>query len=449
MLSAQDNELLCRVGPGTPMGELMRQYWLPAIRTDELPAPDCPPLRVKLLGEELIGFRTTSGEVGLIQNACPHRGASLFFGRNEEEGLRCVYHGWKFDVTGACVDMPSEPAESNFKNKVHARAYPTRERGGIIWTYMGPREVPPPMPELEAYLLNDDPEKISVLHRPCNWMQGLEGELDTIHAAFLHWGFDEPGEKGSFSYYHFKERDQARFTARDTEFGASYGCYRPAEDDTYYWRIGHVLFPFFAMQANGEMGPDVKLNAYVPMDDEHTLQWELYVRTNGQERRNQRHPINRGNEPEAAPSPMTGRGYIPQTTDWYGRFNIVQNKTNDYLQDREAQRTRASYSGIPGIRQQDMAVTESMGPIYDRSREHLGTSDGMIIRARRRWIAAAKALRDGGAMPPGVDQPQIYRQRSGEIILPRSADWWEGSKPLREIRTVEESTAVEVPTPGS
>jgi phthalate 4,5-dioxygenase oxygenase subunit len=449
MLSAADNELLCRVGPGTPMGTLMRQYWIPAVRSDELPAPDCPPLRVKLLGEELIAFRATSGAVGLIQNACPHRGASLFFGRNEEKGLRCVYHGWKFDVSGNCVDMPSEPAESNFKNKVHARAYPTRERGGIIWTYMGPRETPPPMPDLEAYLINDDPEKISILHRACNWMQGLEGELDTIHAAFLHWGFDEPGEAGSFTYYHFKNRDQARFVARDTEFGASYGAYRPAEADTYYWRIGHVMFPFYAMQAQGEMGPDAKLNAYVPMDDEHTLQWELYVRTNGEERRRMRHAINRGTEPESTPSPMTGRGYVPQTTDWYGRFNIVQNAQNDYLQDREVQRSRESYSGIPGIRQQDMAVTESMGAIYDRSHEHLGTSDSMIIRARRRWIAAAKALRDNGVLPPGVDEPEMYRQRSGEVILPRSVDWWDGTESLRKIWTVPERTATEVPTAGS
>src|SRR3990172_9278991 len=137
MLSAQDNELLSRVGPGTPMGDLMREYWVPAVRSDELPSPDCPPMRLRLLGENLIAFRATSGKVGVIQNACPHRGASMFFGRNEEDGLRCVYHGWKFDVTGACVDMPSEPAESNFKNKVRVVSYPCVERNGVIWLYMG------------------------------------------------------------------------------------------------------------------------------------------------------------------------------------------------------------------------------------------------------------------------------------------------------------------------
>src|SRR3954466_9487982 len=139
MLTNEDIELMCRVGPGTPMGEMMREYWIPALTYEELASPDCPPMRLRLLGENLIAFRTTSGAVGLIQNSCPHRGASMFFGRNEEEGLRCVYHGWKFDVTGACVDMPSEPAESNFKNKVRTTAYACAERNGIIWAYMGPR----------------------------------------------------------------------------------------------------------------------------------------------------------------------------------------------------------------------------------------------------------------------------------------------------------------------
>src|SRR5215210_5231684 len=172
MLSQSDNEIPTRVGPGTLMGNLLRRYWTPALISAELPEPDCPPLRVRLLGEDLIAFRTTSGQVGLVANACPHRGASLFFGRNEEDGLRCVYHGWKFDVTGACIDMPSEPAESNFKNKVRTRAYPCVERNGMIWTYMGSRQVLPPLPDL---LPNLDPEcRVGKSMRECNFMQALE-----------------------------------------------------------------------------------------------------------------------------------------------------------------------------------------------------------------------------------------------------------------------------------
>ena len=185
MLSQQDNDMLCQVGPGTPMGNLLRQYWAPAILPSEV-TPDGPPLRFRLFGENLIAFRNTSGEVGIIQNSCPHRGASLFFGRNEEDGLRCVYHGWKFDVHGTCVDMPSEPAESNFKNKVRTLAYPVRERNGIVWTYMGPRSDPPPLPELPPNLVEES--NVWVRLEECNFMQALEGDIDTVHFGFLHAG---------------------------------------------------------------------------------------------------------------------------------------------------------------------------------------------------------------------------------------------------------------------
>ena len=417
MLSKEDNEFLCRIGPGTAMGDLMRQYWIPAIRSDELPEPDGRPLRVRLLGEDLIGYRTSSGQVGLIQNNCPHRGASLFFGRNEEEGLRCVYHGWKFDVSGRCVDMPNEPPESNFKDKIRPVAYATRERGGIIWAYLGPRETPPALPDLEATLVNDDPKRISMLHRRCNWMQGWEGEMDTVHAAFLHGGASRPEAQDpkSFNYYHYRQR-APQFAVLNTEWGTSYGAYRPAEEDSHYWRIAHMLLPFYAMQPTGPLGELCKLNAYVPMDDENTLQWECYIDMTG---KGQRRGDGRRGE------------YLPTTTDWYGRFNLVQNIANDYLIDREAQRSWQSYSGIPGIRQQDMAVTESMGPIYRRWQEHLGTTDVLIIRTRQRLIQAAKALRERGIVPPGVDSPEVYRVRSGEVVLPRGVDWWQATEELR------------------
>src|SRR5689334_15598624 len=178
MLSREDNELMCRVGPGTPMGDMMRQYWIPALIPTELPTPDGPPVRMRLLGENLIAFRVSSGAVGIVVNACPHRGASMFFGRNEEEGLRCVYHGWKFDVDGTCVDMPSEPPESNFKSKVRIKAYPTIERNSVIWMYMGNREVPPPLPELAPNL--DPACRTWKRLEESNYMQALEGDIDTV-----------------------------------------------------------------------------------------------------------------------------------------------------------------------------------------------------------------------------------------------------------------------------
>jgi phthalate 4,5-dioxygenase len=425
MLSKEDNEFLCRIGPGTPMGNLFRQYWLPAIRSDELPAADCPPLRVKLLGEELIAFRTTSGDVGLIQNACPHRGASLFFGRNEEEGLRCVYHGWKFDVSGACVDMPSEPAESNFRSKVRATAYRTHERNGIIWAYMGTRGTPPPLPELEANMLPAEQTNITVLHRANNWMQGWEGEMDTIHAAFLHGGATRPEdtEPGSLQYYEVKNRS-GKFTVRETEVGTSYGMYRAAEEDSYYWRVGHMLFPCFAMVPPGPLGQGPSFIAYVPMDDYHTLEWGVNARA--------RVLPGAGSIAAGRRTRGVARDYLPNGTGWFDRFNITQTLANDFLIDRDAQRTWKSFTGIEGIRQQDMAMTESMGPIMNRDREHLGTTDALIIRTRRKLIASAKALQEQGIAPPGVDQPEAYHQRSGGIVLPRSADWWESTRALRE-----------------
>ena len=428
MLSKAENEYLCRIGPGTPMGNLMRQYWVPAIRSDEMAEPEGPPLRVRLLGEDLIGFRTASGQVGLVANNCPHRGASLFFGRNEAEGLRCVYHGWKFGLDGTCLDMPNEPAESDFRTKVKAAAYPTRERNGIIWAYLGERSTPPPLPDFEANMVASPECVVSIIHRPCNWMQGWEGEMDTVHQAFLHSGATrvEDTVPGTFDYY-IASTPAPKFAVIDTPYGTSYGAWRPAGADAYYWRIAHMLFPFYAMIPAGLMGQQTRFAAYVPMDDEHTLHWEI---TLGLLDPSELPPEARGSEGRR-PVARSDSDYKPATSDWFGRFNLVQNMANDYLIDRQAQRSRQSFTGIPGIRQQDMAVTESMGPIFDRESEHLGTTDALIIRTRRRMIAAARALQEQGIVPPGVDNPELYRQRSGGVILPRNVNWWDATEARR------------------
>jgi len=434
MLSKEDTELLCRVGTGTPMGALIRQYWIPALLSSELPERDGAPVRVRLLGENLIAFRVTSGKVGLVQNHCPHRGASLFFGRNEEEGLRCVYHGWKFDCEGACVDMPSEPEESTFKSKIRAVAYPCVERNGVIFAYMGPRSTPPPLPDLEPNLLPTDEVVVQKALRECNWFQGLEGDVDTSHLGFLHLGAVKPEntKPGSFDYYLVADR-APRYEVVDTEFGTSYGCYRPAESDTYYWRIAHFLFPFYTMIPTGVLGMQIIVRAWVPVDDEHIMFWSMSVPSSrlGRGATGGATALSQGAAAAAAAGGLAGgHGFLPDTTDWLGRFRLTQNKDNDYLIDREAQRAK-SYTGIAGIHQQDQAITESMGPIYDRTQEHLGSSDAMVIRTRRRAINAARALRDDGVVPPGVDDPTVYRYRSGGVILPREANWLEATKDLR------------------
>src|SRR3979411_516229 len=246
MLSKEVNELLTRVGPGTPMGNLLRRYWMPALLSGDARHPASDAVRVRLLGEDLIAFRDSNGQVGLLANNCPHRGASLFFGRNEESGLRCVYHGWKFSVEGTCLDMPNEPAESDFRTKVKAIAYPTRERGGIVWAYLGPRRPPPPLPDLEGHILPG--ATAWAYQQQANWFQILEGHIDTAHVSFLHYGGVKPEDvpAGSFSEYQLRQRS-AHFEVIDTEGGAAYAANRPATGEQVYWRIAQWIFPSFSM----------------------------------------------------------------------------------------------------------------------------------------------------------------------------------------------------------
>ena len=416
MLSAEDNEAVSRVGPGTLMGNLMRQYWLPALLSSELPGPDCPPVRTLLLGEKLIAFRDSTGEVGLLENHCPHRGASLWFGRNEECGLRCVYHGWKFDVHGNCVDMPNEPPESNFKHKVKAVAYPCQERGGIVWAYLGPRSVPPPLPDLEPNMLPAENTVVQAIQRECNWLQGLEGEIDTSHLAFLHFGAVKPEDTAPGTFQHYLVKDRApRYAVVDTDYGAMYGAYRPTEDGRRYWRIAQFLMPFFSMIPTGVLGIQVLARAWVPLDDGHMMFYSMATRDSFSTLRRSDNPYE----------------MLPNSTDWYGRFRLAADAGNDYRVDRERQRSGADFTGIEGIHIQDQAITESMGPVLDRSAEHLGSSDVMVIRVRRRLLEAVRALRDQGATPPVVDDPAAYRQRSGGVFLPEGDDWLAATEQLR------------------
>jgi phthalate 4,5-dioxygenase oxygenase subunit len=430
MLSAAENEILCRVGPGTSMGDFMRQYWLPALKSEELPDPDGRPMRLRLLGEDLVAFRDTTGAVGIMRHNCPHRGASLFFGRNEESGLRCVYHGWKFDVSGRCVDMPNEPAESNFKDKVRAIAYPARERGGVIWVYMGPRETPPSLPDFEANMAPPERCKTTItkVMRECNYMQALEGDIDTVHSEFLHFGAIRQSETvGGSGFFYRRSTVPLKFVVADAEYGATYAAYRPAGEGHTYWRIANFLFPCFTQTPSHVLGWAMFVRGWVPIDDEHTMYWSISAeRTDGK-------VAARGSGNTGLPRKMAARAgeYLPPTTDWLGTWRLVPNAGNDYLFDLEEQKT-ISYSGLPGVFVEDQAVTESMGPIYDRSIEHLGTTDAMIIRARQRLIAAAKAFREEGIVPPGVDNPEIFGQRTGWVILPNGVDWQEGSRELRK-----------------
>jgi phthalate 4,5-dioxygenase oxygenase subunit len=424
VLTREENELLTQVGPGTPMGDLMRQYWLPALLSAELPRPDGRPVRLRLLGEDLVAFRDTAAKVGLLAEHCPHRDASLFLGRNEESGLRCVYHGWKFDVTGRCVDMPNEPPESSFKEKIRQTAYRCEERQGVIWTYMGPLSEPPGLPELEWTVLPEEQRYITKRYQECNYAQALEGDIDSSHVSFLHSSLNQNTEyRGSARErgmsYMAKDR-HPRFEAVDTDCGVLIGARRDAEEDTYYWRVTPFIMPFHVITPPYGDSP-VHSNGWVPIDDDNTMVWSVDY-----------HPTRALTEQELAHlhagaiAHVPIDGFLPATFEAGSAWKPTANRRNNYLVDYEAQETTA-FCGIKGFWCQDMAVVESMGRVRDRTREHLGTTDIGIIRVRRRLMAAAEALRKEGAPPPGLD-PATQRVRSTSVVLPRGVSFVEGAR---------------------
>jgi phthalate 4,5-dioxygenase len=413
MLSREENELLTRAGPGTPMGALMRRYWVPALLASEVEAPDGPPVRVTLLGESLVAFRDTAGRVGLIAEHCPHRGASLYFGRNEECGLRCVYHGWKYDVDGRCVDMPSEPEESSFKDRVRVTAYPCTERGGVIWAYLGPPGQQPPLPELEWALLPEPRRYASKRLQECNWLQAMEGGIDSSHISFLHRAFnlDANNRLPNSQGQEYVRRDRhPRFEVHDVDYGLLIAARRTVDAEQYYWRITPWLMPWYTIIPPFGDNP-IGGHAWVPADDEHCWAWSIDW-----------HPARPLSDAELA---TYRRGLGIHSALIPGTFRPVANRDNDYLIDRAAQRTHST-TGIVGISAQDCAVQESMGPIYDRTTEHLGTSDAAIIAARRRLLQAVRGLARGEA-PPGLDAAS-QRVRAASLVLPRDVPFYEGAR---------------------
>ena len=418
MTNAIESEQLTQVGPGTLMGDLMRQYWLPAAKSSEVVAGG-DPVRLMLLGEKLIAFRDHAGRVGVMDHRCPHRCASLFYGRNEPGGIRCVYHGWQFDADGNCIDMPNLTPEQDFRQKVHAKAYKVAERAGVIWVHMGARAEAPPMPEIEATLLPADDVTIMFVQRECNWLQALEGDIDTSHFGFLHVGSVRPEhvQDDNLLKYQLANRAPA-YQVTDTDWGTMYCAYRPADDGKTYWRFAHFGFPFWTWIPQGDFTDRVQARAWVPMDDTHTM----FVSFNWNQQ--SRSPPLKDGKP--IPGALPVLDYQPNSTDWYGRWRPAANASNDYRIDREAQRNDVIYTGISHIHMQDQAITESMGDIVDHSFEHLAPSDQMITRTRRRLLMAARALCDKATVPPGVNDPGIYMQaRSGEAVL--AADDWQAA----------------------
>ncbi len=417
MLTREENALLTHTDRGTPMGEYLRRYWQPVLLASELPEPDCPPVRVKLMGEELVAFRDTQDRIGLLDEYCPHRLTSLYWGRNEECGLRCVYHGWKFDVEGHCVDMPNEPPEYGFKERVFTTAYPAREWGGLIWAYLGPREAMPPLPEFEWAVVPASQRYVSKRLQESNYLQAVEGGIDSSHVSFLH---STPSAEthvsstlGLQSAYMWRDK-APRFTVNRTDYGLLIGARRDAEADTYYWRITQFLLPT-ATIIPGPMNVDAPYNGHfwTPIDDEHCWNFSVSWLPNRPLTAQELEDLKSGNSIHAG---------VDQKT-----FLPIRNARNEYLIDRAKQK-RDSYTGIDGVSEQDSAVQEAMGAIVDRSREHLGTSDTAIIAARRLLLREARELQREGHGPAAVSRPEAFRVRSASLLLRRDVSYEETVK---------------------
>ena len=427
MLSRDENELLTQIGSGTAMGQLMRQYWMPVLLSAEL-EPGGRVKRVRLLGEDLVALRARDGKVGLLGEHCSHRRASLYFGRNEEAGLRCIYHGWKYGLDGQCLEMPNESAESDFQEKVCHPAYPCAERGGVVWTYMGPASPPPPMPDLEWALVPDARRFVSKFYQECNYLQALEGGIDPAHISFLH-GVVDPGDdtvrrdldqaSAGFSLAVQLER-APHLEVVDTPYGALIGARRDAGDGMCYWRITQFHMPFHTMPPTDPTADPVRhSHIWIPVDDEHLVNWCISW-----------HPSRAltGDELTAMRAGLSIHitSYAPATAEPYGDIRPLAHRDNEYLLDWEAHKTRKLF-GVPGVGAQDKAITESQRPIVDRTLERLGRADMAIIRIRKCLMDAAIALRDHGTSPPGL-APASFLIRPASVLLRKDVPWVEGAK---------------------
>lgn len=402
MLSKEDNDSLTRVGPGTPMGELFRRFWLPALLSEEIAEPDSAPVRLRILCEDLLAFRDSEGRVGIVEPYCAHRGAPLFFGRNEEGGLRCAYHGWKFDVAGQCLDIPND---SRVKENPRVRAasgicsYPAVEAGGIVWVYMGPKGRVPPVPGFEWTRVAEGHRHVSRWLQRCNWLQGAEGEIDSSHISFLHQELDPADSALGVTGANLAVDGAPSITVKEADYGFASGA-RRQQGDEYFWRVSQWIAPMFSLipRAPSNVFTGSGGRAWVPIDDENTTTFAYSFRVDRPLSKAELELISGG----AHFPPKTKRASI-QFAEGHPVDTFVPEAGigNDYLIDRQMQRT-VNFSGIWGVNAQDRSMQEGMRPapsgrrgIVDRSKEHLMGSDIAIVTARRKLLAMAKDLQRG------------------------------------------------------
>ncbi len=410
MLSAADNELLTRTDRDQPMGQYFRRYWQPVALSEELAEPDGPPVRVNILGEELVAFRDTDGTLGLLDAHCPHRGADLYFGRNEDCGLRCVYHGWKFATDGTAVDLPNVPAGAPMQDTMRTNAYPTCERGGFVWAYLGPHDEDRPQPpELEFTVVAPENRYVTKQLTECNWAQVIEGDLDTSHFSFLHMpapsvpSNDNPDAPADERRLRMIRNDpMPDFIIKEHDVGFIVGGARESDDDQRYWRITQFMLPSHGTGPSTLPGETYLGFTIVPITDEacwvFTYAW------------NPERPLADDERARLA----AGHAIFATLDEDY---RPLANRSNDFLIDRDEQKHR-TFTGVQGLAEQDAMIQQSQGYIVDRTKENLTKTDAAIVRFRRRLLEGAKALADGV-------EPEAPSQHASFCTRPGS--WFAGS----------------------
>ena len=430
MLTAEEDDLLCRVTGAAPMGQLMRRHWTPVCLTEEVGEPDGTPVQARVLGEDLVVFRDSEGRVGVMDEYCPHRGASLVLGRNENGGLRCLYHGWKMDVSGQVLEMVSEPAASAMVQKVRHLAYPVQEWGGFVWAYMGPPETLPEFAPPAWAPTADTRVTIAKVIVPCNWAQILEGAIDSAHSSSLHSSDMVPARvdsaQATASNWLRPSTDKApRLQLEQAAYGFRYAAIRRPimqAATTDYVRTTVFVAPATALIPPNNLYNVANIN--VPLDDTSTA---FYFIAWG--------------HPERTPDTAAWRKFLGQErgVDLDDRYRPLRNRDNHFWQDRAAMKA-GNFTGISGFPNQDVAMWVTMGPIANRTRDRLGASDLAIVAFRKQMVAAVRAFYEGGeAIGTGASRlpPDVC---SFQAIVPKSTDWrafearhiWEENGPAQE-----------------
>jgi len=417
MMTQEENELLTRTGRGTPGGELLRRYWQPVALSEELPA-GAAPLSVKILGEDLVLFRDDKGRAGLLGIHCSHRGTDLSYGRVEDGGLRCLYHGWLYDVEGRCLQQPGEPGGGEHRDAIRHLAYPCRETGGVIFTYMGPG-TPPLLPNYE--FLSAPPERFYVnkIFHECNHLQANEGNIDPVHLSFLHRFLEKREERyrgvrgAEESHYNLVARNIAPIMDVElTDFGVRIYTVRQLENDKAYLRVSYFILPNLSAFPGQTGGEGYSVNWHVPIDDDHHWKYTFVY---------------------SAGAPLDKKMVERERSELMPDYRLVRNQDNRFIQDRESMKSK-TYAGMgSGFQAHDAFATASQGAIQDRTEEHLVSSDKAIVAARKLLEKAIRDVQEGREPPHVIREPSQNRVSHLLVIsdmIPNTGDWKEYTRKL-------------------